>query len=289
MKISVIVTTVRMGGFDVLYHGLVNQTFEDYEVIIVDSCFRERCAYQYRDFPNNWIHLELPDKFDYYDACYANNYGLRLARGELIVFLTDNIWLEPKCLERHWQIYTNFPGYSMAGFIDRYDLPSLKFPLDWQNCWWSVFESEFDAWFAVKYFDAHPVRYAERKGGAQGSAVPGSPYFELPGDFFYAALNESIPRHVLKEINGWNEDLDGGRGSADIELGMRANIAGWKFLTYPESINKALGANASRTAIPGKFKKNTRTPDEQRAVAMNIINDISSGVKSVKIEHGAWS
>lgn len=276
---------------DVLVNGLLEQSFprDDFEVIIVDSCYAERRPHMgVFPLPNNFFHLELPDKYDYYDASYANNFGLRLATGELIVFLTDNIWPEKNFLARHWQIYTNFPGYSMTGYVDRYDLPPLRESLEWETCWRSVYQYTFNETYAAHFFQTNEPYYRERKGGARGAAVPSSPYFELPGDFFYAGLNESMPLAVLKEINGFNQDLDGGYGCADIELGMRANLAGWKFLNYPESINFKLGQRANSAKIPGKFKKDIRTPDEQRAIAQRVISDIRAGA-SVKIENGAWS
>ena len=286
-KISVIAVTARMGCFDVLVHGLASQSMDkaDYEVIIVDSCYKERrgaCPGIRSALPSNFYHLELPAKYDYYDACYANNFGASRASGELLVFFSDLNWPEPKFLERHWQIYTNFPGYSMTGYCDRYPVPRLWDNLNWRYHAWSVFQSPFFKSFAEKYFAETPIEYAERKGGVRGAPVLGSPYFELPGEFFYGALNESIPKAVWKELGGWDEIYDGGYSAADIDLGTRANMIGWKFLIYPNSINNKLGTKGTSGHIPGVFKPTIRQPHENLALYQWQMEAIKSGKRKVR-------
>ena len=291
-KISVIVVTARMGCLDVLVHGMMNQTMprDDHEVIIVDSCYTKRSEYVYSGaLPNNFRYERLPDVAVSYDACFANNFGLRLANGELIIFFSDLNWPEPRFLERHWQIYTNFPGYSMTGYCDRWPVPTLKTNLNWRDCWWSIFaDGSFTKLQAEAYFASRRIEYSERKGGAQAGAVPNSPYFELPGRFFYGALNESIPMTVLKELNGWDESYDGGYGSADIDLGTRANLIGWKFLNRPDSVNIKFGTKGTSAHIPGVFKPITKSPEENYAHYEKQMAAIRNGERSTKALIGAW-
>lgn len=291
-KISVIAVTARMGCLDVLVHGMMAQTMpmDDYEVIIVDSCYRRRSEYiDNLTLPKNFRYEGLPNVAAAYDACFANNFGLRLAQGELIVFFSDLNWPEPRFLEHHWQIYTNFPGYSMTGYCDRWPVPPLKTHLNWRDCWWSIFaDGPFTKLQAEAYFASHNPEYSERKGGALGAAVPNSPYFELPGRFFYGALNESIPMAVLRELNGWCESYDGGYGSADIDLGTRANLIGWKFLNKPDSVNAKFGTKGTSAHIPGVFKPIVKSPEENYAHYEKQMAAILNGERSVKALIGAW-
>ena len=289
-KISVIVVTARMGCLDVLVNGMLAQTMsqDEFEVIVVDSCYRERHKFFDRaTFPGNFFHVELPRKYDYYDACWANNFGLTIACGELIVFFSDLNWPDENFLKDHWLIYKTIPGYSMTGYLDRYPVPRLKPNLTWDNAWWSIFERELTYTRAVDYFREMPVEYSERKNGG-GSFVPNTPYFELPGDFFYGALNESIPMAVLKELNGWDESYDGGYGSADIDLGARANLIGWKFLIKPDSINKKFGTKSTSAHVPGVFNKITKSPEENYAHYQRQMMAIRGGERSAKALIGAW-
>jgi hypothetical protein len=288
-KISVIVVTARMGCFDVLVNGFCQQTMplSDYEVIIMDSCYEERRWYMPQwSLPSNFYHLEVPNTYDYYDACFANNYGLRRATGELVVFFSDLNWPEPKFLERHWQVYKDCPGYSMTGYCDRYPVPELRDELEWRAAYWSIFKEPFTLRRARWYFANTPIEYAERKGNITGAAVPGSPYFELPGDFFYGSLNESIPMSVLQELNGWDQIYDGGYGRSDIDLGFRANQIGWKFLIVPESINNKFGTQATVGKVPGKGKQRIRGDNWE--IYQRERANILAGARSPKAIIGAW-
>jgi hypothetical protein len=296
MNISVIAVTARAGGFDILVHCMMAQTFpqSDFEVIVVDSFYDERNQFVKDRLPANFRHVKLEAEKDYYDACYANNFGLRLAQGELIVHFCDQNWAYENCLADHWRIYQDYPGYSLSAYCDRYPIPKMKqaeivgdeHHFYWNEIAWTCYEEEMTPERAQYIFNSMEPTYRERKGNAGTDYKDGLK--EIPGEFFYASLNESIPMSVLKEINGWNENLDGGYGSADIDLGVRANIVGWKFLCDPNSINRKFGQQGTSHLFLGKQKQRLREPADNYKLFQENIAAIRAGIKSVQAEQGAW-
>ena len=260
MKVSVIAVTARLGCFDVLVNCMEAQTFPkgDFEVVVVDSFYEERKDFVIDRLPINFRHIGLPEDRPWYDACYANNLGTREAWGELLIYFCDMNWASSDFVMDHWEVYQSMPGYSMTGFVDRYPIPNLKDTRDWADCAWSIFAEEFTAETAERYFADIQPTYRERKGIAD-DRIDGTPYLSLPGDKWYGSLNESIPAAVVKEVNGWNERFDGAYGIADIDLGVRANMAGWRFLVKPDSVNRKFGQKSESGVIPARNKPQTRT------------------------------
>ena len=300
MKISIIVVTIKLGCFDILFNSLGTQSMEynDFEVIVVDDWYKIRREFISKYlFPYKVIHVPPENPRDFFDTAQANNTGLRLANGELVIFLTDLIWIYPDFLLDHWTAYQSNPGYSLTGYIDRYPLPKLKYQrgvsIDMSYLNWSVFEEEFDVKFADQYFRMVNPVYLERKGGHLGRKIPGTLLSELPGYYFYAGLNESIPMHVLRHLNGWDQRYDGGYGGVDIDLGTRANMIGWKFLVKTDSINKKFGKQGDGGAIgimPIKEKKELRARGENYKIYRERIKKIIERIENVETPsgHGAW-
>ena len=312
MSISIIWTSNRMGMIDILFHSLAAQSFdlEDVQLILVDEWYEERKkvveetieALEWDGFiredrfvesfrlPSEVIHIPPDEPHDYIDDTHAYNAGLRRADGELVMFLTDGIWLEPKNLEGHWKTYKTMSGISMTGFLDRYKFPSLK--KEGEDFRWSAFQEEFTEDAAWWWFNQNEPYYKERKGFDAAVLAKdwdeGGKATELPGDKFYAALNESIPMAVLKEIDGWDEIYSGGYGTNDIDLGMRAQAAGWKFMVNPKSINKKLGGHGISDVIPTKTKKKLRTPDDNNLIWRTEMDKMLRGERTYRANHGCW-
>lgn len=297
MKISVIAVTVRIGCLDILANGFARQTFpqDDFEVLLIDSFYNERHKIIATRLPANFFHMPLPEDKPNYDACYANNYGLRHASGELVVFFTDCNWPARDFLAEHWRIYKEVPGYSATGYVDRYYAPELRAPtsVNGQACYgyddvaWSVFAREFTTDYADEFFASQKPFYQERKGHLVDGFVTGTNYAELPPEKWYGSLNESIPMSVMRKINGWDEIYDGAYGVSDIDVGWRAHQAGWRFLVLPDLINYKLGDQSTARTIPGKYKPRVEGQDNL-AIFEQVKADVRDGKRTYRAEQGAW-
>ena len=300
MSISVIMTTASMGGLDMLFNSLAAQADPpEFEVVIADEWYHERN--KFLKFPWNVSedilskfndrvkHVPITKRVNYIDHCNGWNTGLRAAEGELVCFINDYFWLYPNYLRDHWDIYKRYSGYSMIGYCDRYPWPAMKLSVKTEDVWWTAFQQEFTAERAAHYFQCtHPI-YHERKGGHQGEPVPGCPFNRLPGSLFYASLNESIPMAVLKELNGWDERYDGGYASNDVDLGVRAELVGWKFLLNP-TVNCKIGMYGIQRPVHTLVKPQVRSPQDNHQLFKDRMWKVASGQEPARVPagHGAW-
>lgn len=110
MKISVLCVTNRNGAIKYFKEQLNKQTFKDFEVIIAndsedDGGFKPR----------------QKKKGDVWNLNKAYNDCLDRAKGELLVFLQDFIWIQANGLQRFWDIYQLYPDALITGCGHKYE------------------------------------------------------------------------------------------------------------------------------------------------------------------------
>ena len=291
MKISIILTTARFGGFDVLFDSMIRQEFDgDFEVVICDEYYDSRNFHvmgKYRCGPESttfgFVHLPPKRPCRIYDDSLGMNTAIIAASGELVVILADYTYAPPDYLAAHWDFHKANPGWSMSCYLDRYPLPPMRGePYSIERDWWSVFAEDFSpSWFNGK----EPV-YRERRGSVGKVQEDGK--MEMPGDYVYL-LGDSIPLAVVKELNGIDERFCGGYSANDIDIGMRANHIGHRWALNPHVRLKKLTLSG-QNQVPGKYKPRIRTPEDNYRFAINKIEQIRAGKESVKTPAGwgAW-
>lgn len=189
--------------------SLKRQTFHDFEIILVDHFADERrhitdrCKdldiRHVREKPTIWHELEEPGGFEtelrmkFPSVCNARNTGIILADGDLLVFIDDNILLEPKTLETCWKWYQEECGLKILRHRYNFDTARDYITLD--------HEFRGDPGYR-RVFSRGSQEYSYR--GAWTNAV-------------------AIPLSMELEVNGFNEDFDGVCGCDDIEHAMRLN------------------------------------------------------------------
>lgn len=295
MSISVVVNTVSLGGLDMLFNSLAEQVDSPpFEVVLVDEWYDHRGQLVFERVGDEFFtargfkvkHVPVVKKQPFRDDCNGWNTGLRAAEGELICFLTDYNWVYPAYLEDHWRIYKACPGYSMIGYCDRYPWPRTATTIYGDgDLWWTAFAQEMTPERAAYYFSHVDPVYHERRGNYRGPAVAGTQYNELPGNLYYAGLNESIPLAVLKELNGWDERYDGGYASCDVDIGVRANMLGWKFLLNP-TVTCRIGQASTPRPVKTVVKPQLRTPEENYAMFQHRVAAISAQAEMVRVPVG---
>jgi glycosyltransferase involved in cell wall biosynthesis len=236
-RISIVLATCRLGGLDVTRRGLLDQTFRDFELILVDYHYERRHAAvrrYFRSCPFPIIHIP-PRVLDapYPDSGQAYNTGLRLARGELVLLWGDYTYGYPEWLADHWRCYEHFEGRrTLIGGYDKYTVPREWCIPDLQRGVVTVFKRPFDP----RWFDELPVGLCDQgKGGLTQGEEIGDGWRSVSSAAFYATQHESLPRKLLvDELGGLDEDFDGGWGYADLDLGYRAQAAGHGFAWHPD-------------------------------------------------------
>lgn len=251
-RITVLTSTNRIGGLDVLFESLKRQTFQDFELVLVDALHRYRAeivAEKAKQYPFPVQHLEpLPNGFPRSEQSKAFNCGIVHARSPIVCYECDYTWLHEDTLATHADFHDRHPGCCWMGDFYYADLPPHRCP-DYSTdinpsdnegefmrqttqvalCYaadldqgllnhvlWSVFLEPPEPPFSINY------RH-EKKGQE-----------EFDGDWNYFSFkNESLPLEALLAINGHDEDYDGAHAKNDAEVAYRLRESGIKLWSGP--------------------------------------------------------
>ena len=107
IDLSLVYLSYRPGGYDILADSLINQTYQNYELIIVDDYTPNRSqevkAYlENRNIKVKYIGPSKPKCFPElaYNVANAINTGIILSTKEVVIVITDYQWFAPDCLEK---------------------------------------------------------------------------------------------------------------------------------------------------------------------------------------------
>jgi glycosyltransferase involved in cell wall biosynthesis len=214
-------------------------------------------------------HLPPREIKPYSATATAVNTGLALAQGELIYFMADYMYLHPRCLERHWQIFSQCgPKVFISGpLLDDFGYHG------WSS--WQLREGGRDTITRVggkpiRYKEFLPPIYVSMKPGAETPGAdnllsiwkwpvqihwPDSPPLDwrmlavgkkqLAPDIFQAdqsgpdpdfanywwcGANDSAPLSLLREVGGMDETQIGVHGGLDAQLAQRMLGKGARYL-----------------------------------------------------------
>lgn len=243
--LSVVMPTMRSGGLDIIFAGLLGQTLppETFELVIADGLHPRRASlveYRTRHAPFHVTHVEPigGTPFPRNDFCRYANTALVHARGEVVVFITDYTWLPPGCLERHAVFHRAQPppvrdasGLMCPHQYVQLPQPDPLFPV-YAECrtgqdtelyaqdvaagvhdpfMWSVFDRPFVGDPRRMPLDSVWANADPKLLHAPGPILPS----------YFHAKNESVRLQPLLAMNGWDEKLDGTHGWQDTDLAER--------------------------------------------------------------------
>lgn len=256
VKISVLWNTYRTGGVDVNFAGLAQQTFEDFEVIFIDTWYdmRKKAVKEYnRKFGIPLYHAPpFRDQTPLDSGSKHRNSAIALAEGELCLFMCDYGYAHPEWLQKHWDIHCQHPGYSGMGPHRYWVHPDIK--PTWATEPISVFTQDFN----------ESMLSLQTGPGTQDPklAQPGGP---IQGDYFHLK-NEAVRLGTLLSLNGCDEgyDKDGGHCYSDTDMGWRSERIGNPFFHDPSNILEIVQI---RDFYP--FLKRNRTPADDNAYMMH--------------------
>jgi len=208
-KITVVLCTKRkVPHIEWALESLKNQTYKDFEYIIVDGLYNSRkdeVEKTIKDADVSFPVLYIPDKPTRWKGkrpalCNGRNTALIFAKGEYIVHHDDNAKLPENWIEKHVQWLEK--GYLVAG-----------------------------NWLAYQYTDKGGKGTIGIFGWEYRSTVVKEP-IETTGGWLYGG-NFSFPLKAALEVNGFDEDLDGEMGQDDVSFGIRAERRGYKTMYDP--------------------------------------------------------
>jgi len=263
IKVSILATAFRPGGWDIFLAGMRDQTFRDFEVIAIDHRYSIR-----KDKVLEMAKRYLPDiQFTYapehrrngiwYVGASSFNTAFALAEGEVVIMLLDYSYCPPQWAQRHWDMHQDGTKKLIVAPHAYIYLPRDKLAI--------APEHIDEAWFRPeKRPDLSPeVRFeAENRGRycweedkfLRGGIIDEMSLFtetfmpswlswlkirEAPyndpklimpsgpigGEFFHAK-NESFKLETILDMNGVPEMVDHGKGPWDTLLGHMFTKAG---------------------------------------------------------------
>jgi glycosyltransferase involved in cell wall biosynthesis len=173
---------------------------ERFEVIVVDNASPDGTWAYLTSLSHPWlrpVHEKTPG------AAAARNRGWREARGEIVLFMDDDMAPAPDCLRQHLEAHRRRPKASYLGFVDY----------------------RYDTW-------THPLSLwvAERTEGSLFPAAAG----EEASFYQYLTQNVSSPRAAVEEVGGFDPGFRG-YGFEDPELGYKLHRAGLPLVYLPEA------------------------------------------------------
>jgi GT2 family glycosyltransferase len=190
------------------------QTFQDYEVIVVDNASHDASA---DGLEERWPGLQVVRLEENIGFAPANNLGARLARGEWLALLNNDAFPAPGWLEKIIQAARTSPQYSFfsscivqAGDKDRIDGTG------------DVYHVSGLAWHRDYN---QPVSQAHKQ----------------PGEVFSPCAAAAVyNRQQFLQLAGFNEQFVSHH--EDVDLGFRLRLQGFRCLFVPEAVVEHVGS-----------------------------------------------
>ena len=242
IPLTVILPTWRLGGLDVTLGALAKQTFQDFEVILVDALHRWRVmsiAPRLDKLPFRVHHVPVDNSiFPVSSHSRFRNTAIRRASGERLVFLSDYACPDENFLAAHVGLPANHLGVSTylrtvidpasidcEGTGDHVDANGFHSLLTV----WDVMErarrGEY-LWSTFK-FGVDPFAMAIEHERVNKLVPPKFPIYwgahiklSTP-EFLSHWKADSVATEAVKQINGWDESFDGNGSFADVDFSLR--------------------------------------------------------------------
>lgn len=306
-----------------MVESLIAQTMPqgEWEFILVDDLFdqrREAVKKYVLGKIKNFKHMPPRELKPFFAVASAMNTGIVHAEGELVYFMNDYIYLSPRCLARHYEIYSKYgPKVLISGpLIDALVASGQSVYFGAQPTPWpvkengrvfpwvegsppiqiklkdnfdEVVEDNFISVFAEPFVPPKlDVRLPDwRLGGATDVQVEEHLFENTTyrgAGWWWAGRNDSASLEALFEINGFDENFDGRSGAIDGDTALRMAEAGCRYL---------IDIEAPCYVLTHPLRKRNVLSEEDRAELVNkkrekqpIPNDYSLRLERERILKG---
>lgn len=253
--ISIVIPMMRPGGLDVICSSLENQTFKDFELVIVDSIYEYRkdiVAEKMKQYSFKYKHIPpITNHFPTHAFSSNVNTGIVNVSGDVILFTLDYWYFPVNTLKKHADFHTshddncgyvspskfimppslkdNLPSYCGSDGVASFEGDYEKYVTDLRDgtlsdYMWSIYETEF-----TKHGpDPSGWKEIDRQFGYDPKTDLHTEMQISPHICFMQT--ESIKTKVVLDANGLNEDFNGAPNYQDIEFSHRLrNMFNFKF------------------------------------------------------------
>lgn len=212
--------------------ALRNQDYSDFEVVIVDDSNDDSVRDAvWPPYEGVWYIRSSPPRVGRFTASRARNIGVANSRGDLLVFIDQDVMLHPTALGRYQDAYykhgDNVVYVGLYHWLMRMDFG----PVDVANDFRGIMESGLNL-VPEPYYE-----YLEMdEPGLLGFDMRTDDFGDIDKIVDDAALgcfsgNIGYPRPLYMKLGGFDEMIRG-HGGEDADLGLTAKEAGAKFLLW---------------------------------------------------------
>lgn len=240
VKVTVSLGSSRPGGVDISLRGLADQTFDDFEIIFVDSRYHKRHE-KVLDYVKNlgikqpFYHVPNQRYNGVWGAnCAGVNTGFMLSEGEIVIMVLDYSYMPPGWIENHLKFHDQ-KRLVMSPHL-YCEMPEVVTKDGSQPVQFGFGEPHTTVANILKQkevFDEISIFKKPFESSWMQSikvCVDNDPKAALPNgpvDYTYMhTKNESFPLETVLDIGGIDENYDKGRGAGDTEFGFRFLMAG---------------------------------------------------------------
>lgn len=237
--LSVVISTFRAGGLDVVFESLENSTFKDFELLVVDDLADRRAEIPIEPTFDYKIVKPIDSKFPIGGICRPYNTGIVNASGEVTLICTDYTWFPSNALEGHAKFHKehlngglmsphivvtppdvtpDFPRYERLEAVTEKDAPVDKYWEDFQegrldDFLWSIFCKPLTrADDPTKYSVSSAHVGIDTKINLRAGRINANQFF---------CRGESAKTEAFLAVNGFDEELDGAHCWEDTDIGER--------------------------------------------------------------------
>lgn len=249
--VSVITPTIREGWWRVMSENLSNQTYKDFEWIILDDHKEDRSslANKYAKKYKLDIKYIRGDKVlgKYKRRCglvRANNKAVEASKGELLVWLQDFIIIPDNGIEQMVDVY-------------RYNPDALIAPVDiYYSCPEPDLKNKEDWWDGNKNI---LLKETWRNARVQNQGMR-----ESDNAYDFEMNYGAVPKKILEDLNGWWEFMDDGFGYDNTEIALRALQKGYRMIVDDVNVARCVNLWQSIANTPQNVVDRERIKNDGR-------------------------
>lgn len=222
------IVVLGWGGEDYIrkcLDALSDQTYPDYEVIVVDNASPDQTAEIVEsDYPD--VRLIRTERN--LGVAGGNNVGLRAAKGNIMILTNVDTEARPDWIERLVHAFELDPTIGIAG-------SKLLYP---------------DGRVQYGGGELDPIQATPLHVGRQASDEPGDA--EIRDTGFATGASLAIRREVLEQI-GYEDEAYFPIDYEDPDICYRARLAGWRVCYVPQAVSTHYESSTFKTFSPKRF------------------------------------
>jgi hypothetical protein len=267
----------RPGGMDILFDALSKQTFNgSWEFLFPDEIFDQRHEALQKYLGKSYLKMDFKhikaENYPYPCPASTSNTAIKVARGDLLVFIGDYSWFNKDFLQEHWDVFRRHENTTVAASYIDVVMPAMKDDPKIDDM--SLFKEEWDS----NKFLAQPIVHLDDRHRFVHNWIDAERGY-IHENWIMGLI--SLPRETVIRLNGYNTIYNGGKGGSDYDLNFRATKIGHRFLYSRKATVCRCAHPHHKLVYPFTEKQHIRPRSANHRIQQGIFDDIHKRRRSV--------